>query len=428
MRRIAFFMKYHFRHFFSLSILFLTIIVIPFFPQATGIDADHPRETLSLPEKSKVYGEYGLWVAINANEVLVHWMTMQTDSGFLEVLSNDAVIYSFKTPVGLAHRAVFVRETDQDIKIRYGGLGVPSDRHETILYFSETEKNREVQFEKVDSIFVVGDVHGEYERLIQLLTNAGLLHADLTWRARRAQIVFMGDIFDRGQDVIKTLWFLYRIEREVRARGGRMHILLGNHEIMTFLNDLRYTAEKETLIARYHNTDYTTMFDVKHSILGRWLASKPGMIKINNILFAHGGVGSTFSVHSLRSFNDSLYAYLHEDEFPRLLEDSVSTVRGNATLYARRLYFFFGENSPFWHRGYILSDTLKDDLKKTLDKFDARYHVVAHTPGPNIRTFYNGKIFAVDLHKPASEMLLFVRLTRRYRYYRFVLEGKAVPL
>jgi transglutaminase-like putative cysteine protease len=238
----------------------------------------------------------------------------------------------------------------------------------------------------------------------------------------------MGDLFDRGQDVIKTLWFLYRMERQARARGGRLHVLLGNHEIMAFLNDLRYTSAKEKRVARYFNTGYTTMFDIKRSILGGWLASKPGMIKINNILFAHGGVALEFTVYSLRSFNDSLYAYLHENEFPLLLKEGVSTVRGNATLYARRLYFFFGDNSPFWHRGYILSDTLKNDLNKALDKFDARYHVVAHTPVPGIRTFYNRKVFAVDLHKPASEMLLFVRLTYRYRLYRYLLEGKAEPL
>jgi hypothetical protein len=374
-RQLTLLMKYHFDHFFILLVLSLIMVILhlPLFPQEKGYEADNPQEALTLTasEKSNLHGEYGLWVKVKNDEVLVHWITMQSDSGFLEVFSNDALMFSFKTPVGLAHHAAFVKEANQNIKIRYGGLSVPSDRHETILYFSETEKNREVQFEKVDSVFVVGDVHGEYERLIHLLINAGLLHQDLTWRAKRAHIVFMGDLFDRGQDVIKTLWFLYRMERQARARGGRLHVLLGNHEIMAFLNDLRYTSAKEKRVARYFNTGYTTMFDIKRSILGGWLASKPGMIKINNILFAHGGVAPEFTVYSLRSFNDSLYAYLHENEFPLLLKEGVSAVRGNATLYARRLYFFFGDNSPFWHRGYILSDTLKNDLNKALDKFDA---------------------------------------------------------
>ena len=170
------------------------------------------------------------------------------------------------------------------------------------------------------------------------------------------------------------------------------------------------------------------MFDIHESVLGSWLASKPAMLKINSILFAHGGVTRPYTVFSLKSFNDSLYAYLHEAEFPSLLKDGVSTVRGNATLYARRLYFFFGDNSVFWDRGYILSDTLKSDLKKVLDKFDAKYHVVAHTPVTHIQSFYNGKVFAVDLHNPATEMLLMIYTPYRYKTYRYPLEGKAEPL
>ena len=47
-------------------------------------------------------------------------------------------------------------------------------------------------------------------------------------------MVFLGDLFDRGNDVVRTLWFIYRLEREARKQGGAIHVVLGNHEIMTF--------------------------------------------------------------------------------------------------------------------------------------------------------------------------------------------------
>jgi len=413
------------------QILFLLLICSLLRPAWGQMDEYAPGETqktASQAENYKFYGEYGLWVELKGVEVTVHWITTNPDSGFLNVFRDGAPIHSFKTPDSLVHNASFPLPEKQDIKIQYGALGHPSDRHETVLYLSETFNNRPVQFNKVDSVFVIGDVHGEYDTLIRLLANARLLNADLTWRAKRAHLVFMGDLFDRGDDVIKTLWFIYNLEKQAEARGGKVHVMLGNHEIMAFLNDLRYTSGKELSVARYYNIGYTKMFDIHESLLGRWLASKPAMLKINSILFAHGGVTPPFTVFSLKSFNDSLYAYLHETEFPSLLKDGVSTVRGDATLYARRLYFFFGDNSVFWDRGYILSDTLKSDLNKVLDKFDAKYHVVAHTPVTHIRTFYGGKVFAVDLHNPATEMLLMIYTPYRYINYRYPLEGKAEPL
>ena len=412
----------------NISLFLLCLFSSSAWPQMDDYAPGAVHSNTSQPGHYKFYGEYGLWVEMKEREIVVHWITAREDSGFLYVFQDENPLHSITTSIGLAHRAAFALQDRQDITIHYGSLDNPADHHQTTLFLSRDPERPPVQVDGVDSLLVVGDVHGEYDTLVRLLTNAKILNSDLSWRAKRAHLIFMGDLFDRGDDVVKTLWFLYRLEKEAQARGGRVHILLGNHEVMAFLNDLRYTSEKEQMIAQRHGVGYTGMFDIRESVLGSWLASKPGMLKINNILLAHGGVSLPFSVHSLNSFNDSLYAYLHEKEFPSLLRDGVSTVRGDATLYARRLYFFFGDNSVFWFRGYVLSDTLKKELNKVLDKFSARHHVVAHTPVPHIRAFYGDKIFAVDLHKPASELLLFVRTTYRYKIYRYPTEGKAEPL
>lgn len=403
-------------------------------PLPARAQADLESAPLLPSPSQKFAGEYGLWVEQKPGEVAVHWITApqgspaEADSGFLEVFREDQLIYRAKTPPGPAHRAAFPYWEKRDLRIRYGGLTSPLDKHETTLYFSKDPAKSQVQFDKVDSVFVIGDVHGQYDNLVRLLANAKLIDANRSWQARRAHLVLLGDLFDRGDDVTQCLWFLYRLEREAEARGGKVHVMLGNHEIMAFLNDLRYTSEKEKLIAQYHQTGYTAMFHVRESVLGRWLASKPALIKINNILLAHGGVSPPFTAFTLQSFNDSLYAFLQEEEFPSLLQEGVATVRGDATLYARRLYFFFGDNSIFWQRGYIMSDTLKNDLKKTLDRFKAKYHVVAHTPVTRIQTFYGGKVFAVDLHNPATEMLLIISNPYRDKIYRCLLEGKPEPL
>ena len=122
-----------------------------------------------------------------------------------------------------------------------------------------------------------------------------------------AHVVFLGDLFDRGADVTRTLWFLYELERQAQAAGGGAHIVLGNHETMIFTEDLRYVSAKEQLIARLHGaSSYTDLFDIRRSVLGRWLVGRPGLMKVNEVLLAHGGVAPGSFPRTVEAVNDSM--------------------------------------------------------------------------------------------------------------------------
>ncbi|MFQ5769647.1 MAG: metallophosphoesterase, partial [bacterium] len=225
------------------------------------------------PEKINLSGEYGLWVQEINKQIEVHWITAKPDSGFLKVMRQDKLLYEFVTPVSQSHNVTYDKPKGDFVTLQYGSLNNIRDKHETVIYFKE--KRPKSNFNKVDSIYVLGDIHGEFDNLVQLLSNAKVVDADLNWIANKKHLVALGDLFDRGQDVTKTLWFLYKLEKQADRAGGKVHILLGNHEIMTFSNDLRYLSAKENLIATMHQTQYAKMFDVHHSVLGKWLASKP---------------------------------------------------------------------------------------------------------------------------------------------------------
>lgn len=47
-------------------------------------------------------------------------------------------------------------------------------------------------------LFIVGDVHGQYQRLVALLQSAGLIGPDCAWTGGAATLVCTGDFFDRG--------------------------------------------------------------------------------------------------------------------------------------------------------------------------------------------------------------------------------------
>jgi hypothetical protein len=57
--------------------------------------------------------------------------------------------------------------------------------------------------------------------------------------------VSLGDLLDRGADSRKVMDLLMRLQGEAHAAGGQLHVLLGNHEAMNLLGDLRYVDAGE---------------------------------------------------------------------------------------------------------------------------------------------------------------------------------------
>ena len=209
--------------------------------QGFAREASTPQENSEF----KFSGEYGLWVEEVRGRIEVHWITAAEDSGFLRVLRNDKPVHEFATPFSLLHQVSFEKPGGPEFTIHYGSLRDPLDDHKTVIHLPV--KRPEAIFGEVDSLYVLGDVHGEYDRLVQLLRNANIIDANLDWIATTKHLVILGDIFDRGHHVTKILWLLYQLDRQAELAGGRVHVVLGNHEIMTFDNDPVTPLQKKGL-------------------------------------------------------------------------------------------------------------------------------------------------------------------------------------
>lgn len=388
---------------------------------------DPPKRRAAAPKDYKFEGEYGLWVTVSEDSVTVHWITTKVDTGFLQVFRKNKQIHKTTTRPAQFHKAQIKKPRASELRLNYGSIK-PDRRYITTIYFEPKPPKAVVS--KVDSLFVIGDIHGQFNELTRLLRNAGIIDNSLNWIGGRKQLVCLGDLFDRGDDVTRTLWFLYGLERQAEKAGGRVHVVLGNHELLIFSNDLRYVARKEALIAYSHRTTYPGLFDLRESVLGQWLATKPGLIRIDDILCAHGGIVPYYSRnYSISAFNDSLQKFLHDDLFDDLLADSVFIARTDTALFQRRLLFLHGDDSVFWYRNYVYDDRLGDDLNTVLRKYKSKIHVVAHTPVKTITEFYDGNLIAVDLHDPATEILLLVRKKKRsYERYKVGITGGLTPL
>ena len=91
-------------------------------------------------------------------------------------------------------------------------------------------------------VVAVGDVHGDLDALVSILQKAGIIDDQRRWSGGTATLVQTGDILDRGAQDRQVMDLLMELEREAPKGGGRVVVLLGNHEMMNIMGDLSYVA------------------------------------------------------------------------------------------------------------------------------------------------------------------------------------------
>ncbi len=194
-----------------------------------------------------------------------------------------------------------------------------------------------------ERVYAIADIHGAYDAMVTTLTNAGVIDADGAWAAGTSHLVICGDILDRGPDSRPAMDLLMRLEDEALAAGGRVHVLLGNHEAMNLVGDLRYVSRQEyaafageesaqerdrwfaAWAARGDGSDVSpadlrTRFDDRFppgffahrrafaadGHYGAWLLDKPLVVVVNRTAFVHGGLSPVIGEIGLAGVNRAL--------------------------------------------------------------------------------------------------------------------------
>jgi hypothetical protein len=98
-----------------------------------------------------------------------------------------------------------------------------------------------------ERIVVVGDLNGAFDVLVDILRGTKLMTRALSWSGGRAELVQMGDLFNRGDGGLLALRLLLKLQRQARRAGGSVTLLLGNHEAMSALGHEGYCTEGECL-------------------------------------------------------------------------------------------------------------------------------------------------------------------------------------
>jgi hypothetical protein len=156
----------------------------------------------------------------------------------------------------------------------------------------------------VERVVAVGDVHGDHEQFVKALRLGGVINDEDNWVGGRTHLVQLGDILDRGPDSRRSMDMLMKLEDQALRAGGRVHALIGNHEAMVLLRDYRYIHPGEDA-AFGGRAAYLKAMSAE-GVYGRWIRSHNTVIKINDVLFVHGGLAPWHAGLSLDQINDAV--------------------------------------------------------------------------------------------------------------------------
>jgi len=268
-------------------------------------------------------------------------------------------------------------------------------------------------YDNIKKVVVLSDIHGQYDLAIEILKNNRIINDDLNWRYGKGHLVIVGDIFDRGPKVNEMLWLIYNLEQEAKKEGGRVHFLLGNHEYMILQNNLKYLHKKYVQSSALLEIGYDELYGPK-TILGRWLRSKPTIIKINDNTFVHGGISKQFLTdgYDMNNTNEVLSASIDRD----IAEMKSTGFRDK----------YYGSKGPIWYRGYFRNNLPDSEIIEILEAVDSKHIIVGHCSNDEVVQLYDHKIFGVDssIKKGKYGEVLFI--LRGKKYYRGTMQGRKI--
>jgi hypothetical protein len=276
-------------------------------------------------------------------------------------------------------------------------------------------------FKGVDRIVAAGDLHGDYDQYIKVLTTNGLVDEQLRWQGGKTHFVQLGDVVDRGPDSLRIIRHLMKLEKEAKKKGGRVHVLIGNHEAMNIQGDLRYVhpGEYSALISegsdalrdRYLEAVYKHQVSIDPTLaanpgpvmeglkkkfplgyvehrslwepgqeIAKWVASHNAVIRINDSLFVHGGLSPHVEPQKLSKIN-------------RRVRSEIS-VRFDGEGLSN------SQDGPLWYRG-LASNEAEVELAPLLEMlkfYDVNRIFIAHTPTNGaILTRLDGTVIMIDV-------------------------------
>lgn len=200
-------------------------------------------------------------------------------------------------------------------------------------------------------IVAVGDVHGAFPEFVSILQRTKVIDEVRQWMNGAGVLIQTGDVPDRGTRTRECFDLLIELERQAAKHGGRVLPLLGNHEVMNMMGDLRYVSTGEyTSFATPESEkvreqawqDYRRFLSARNSrrrqappaddegarqkwlqehppgyfehrdafspkgAYGAWLRKHDAVAHVGDVIFLHGGLDPKLKFKNVAELNDKI--------------------------------------------------------------------------------------------------------------------------
>jgi hypothetical protein len=276
-------------------------------------------------------------------------------------------------------------------------------------------------YNKVKTLYVFGDIHGDYDLLIDMLKLSQTItinNNDIEWIGGDSVIVQIGDQIDscrpesnrqcanidnKKPEDLKVLNLMTYLGTLAEKANGMVISLLGNHEIMNVQGNLSYVSKDNIT---FHDQDFNTGKKIRKNLFkpgGQYAkilaCSRQSCVIVGSHLFVHAGI------------INNLISYLEKNNITDL--DKIN-------LYIKLWLLGINPNidlntllddqtiSPFWVRdlGMLesnleLDNTKCSNIKRTLEFYQINDIIIGHTPqsfmhNKDLNSTCGRKIWRVD--------------------------------
>jgi hypothetical protein len=222
-------------------------------------------------------------------------------------------------------------------------------------------------------IYALGDIHGDYQRMIRLLAAAGIVNAvparpeDVQWAAAMSVLVCTGDMIDKGEHSLEVISALRALRRRAALAGGRVILTMGNHEAEFLADPMN---EKSAIFRGELQAQGLDPIAVARGSdrlgVGQFLRSLPFAARVDDWFFAHAGNTNGMTLEQLR----------------KALEDGVRTggygapiLKLDDSLLEARLH-----KHPWWEQPQDDDGAGEARLRRYVHALGASHLVIGHQP------------------------------------------------
>ena len=240
-------------------------------------------------------------------------------------------------------------------------------------------------------VVAIGDLHGDVQALGAIGRACGVIDERGSWCGGDAHLVLMGDLVGGARSKL-LLNAVMRLEREARRAGGRVHSLLGNHDLLPAAGRFGKLTRKER--RAYRKQDFRG-----NGPYSEWLRGRPTILKIGQTLFVHAGLDRWALDTDPAEVNAQVRAWIahHQGKGPKPPKKTKWAIDE--------------DEGPMWTRAFKARRRKPKDApsKKTiravLDRLGAERIVLGHAPTPD------GSIVTDHPHYGESVILIDTRIS-----------------